>query len=93
MARALIVGCGCRGQALGKRLVAPGWLIRGTTRDPADAAKTSWPPGWKRWSLTRIASRSILDQVGDVTVVFWLLGSAVGEPARSRRSTARGWSA
>jgi hypothetical protein len=23
---------------------------------------------------------SILDQIGDVTVVFWLLGSAVGEP-------------
>ena len=29
LARALIVGCGCRGRALGARLAAEGWAVRG----------------------------------------------------------------
>jgi prephenate dehydrogenase len=37
MARALIVGCGCRGRMLGRRLVDAGWLVRGTTRDPGNS--------------------------------------------------------
>ena len=32
MARALIVGCGCRGRMLGERLLADGWAVRGTSR-------------------------------------------------------------
>ena len=32
MARALIVGCGCRGRELGERLLAEGWAVRGTSR-------------------------------------------------------------
>ena len=32
MARALIVGCGCRGRVLGERLLADGWAVRGTSR-------------------------------------------------------------
>ena len=32
MARVLIVGCGCRGQALARDLVAAGHAVRGTTR-------------------------------------------------------------
>ena len=32
MARALIVGCGCRGRLLGKELLAQGWAVRGTSR-------------------------------------------------------------
>ena len=32
MARALIVGCGCRGRALGQQLVEEGWQVRGTSR-------------------------------------------------------------
>ena len=79
LARALIVGCGCRGQELGKRLVDAGWQVRGTTRDPGNAedilaarleAVVADPD--------RVAS--ILDHVGDVALVFWLLGSALGEP-------------
>ena len=37
MARVLIVGCGCRGQALARDLRAAGHAVRGTTRDPARA--------------------------------------------------------
>jgi hypothetical protein len=34
VARALIVGCGCSGQALARALVADGLWVRGTTRRP-----------------------------------------------------------
>ena len=37
MARVLIVGCGGRGRALARELVAAGHTVRGTTRDPAHA--------------------------------------------------------
>ena len=35
MARALIVGCGCRGRELGSELDGLGLLVRGTSRTPA----------------------------------------------------------
>ena len=38
MARALIVGCGCRGRELGAALAQRGWLVRGTSREPASLA-------------------------------------------------------
>jgi prephenate dehydrogenase len=38
MARALIVGCGCRGRELGMALIERGWVVRGTTRDQAGLA-------------------------------------------------------
>lgn len=78
MARALLVGCGCRGRLLGGRLLDQGWAVRGTSRHPdglsaieeagieAAEADPSWPG-------------TLLDLVGDVAVVFWLLGSAEGE--------------
>ncbi len=78
MARALIVGCGCRGRALGRRLVDAGWRARGTTRDPENeddildaglAAAVADPD--------RVGT--VLEHVGDVTLVFWLLGSATGD--------------
>ena len=77
MARALIVGCGCRGQQLGKRLVAAGWQVRGTTRDPGYAEDIL---GARLEAVVADPDRaaSILDHVGDVTLVFWLLGSARG---------------
>ena len=60
-------------------MVGAGWQARGTTRDPGNAedilaaqleAVVADPD--------RVAS--ILDHVGDVALVFWLLGSALGEP-------------
>ena len=79
MARALIVGCGCRGRQLGKRLVDAGWQVRGTTRDPGNAEDIL---AARLEAVVADPDRvgSILDHVGDVTLVFWLLGSAVGEP-------------
>jgi uncharacterized protein YbjT (DUF2867 family) len=78
VARALIIGCGCRGRELGTRLLAEGWAVRGTSRREdglaAIAAAAIEPaladpdrPG------------TILDLVGDVAVLVHLLGSATGE--------------
>jgi uncharacterized protein YbjT (DUF2867 family) len=79
VARALIVGCGCRGQELGADLGAAGWAVRGTTRDPAgtaaiEAAGIEPAIADPEWPGT------VLELVGDVTVLYWLLGSARGEP-------------
>jgi hypothetical protein len=64
---------------LGKRLVSAGWQARGTTRDPGDA-EDILAAGLQAVVADPDRVASILDQVGDVAVVFWLLGSAVGEP-------------
>jgi nucleoside-diphosphate-sugar epimerase len=80
LARALIVGCGCRGRELGQRLASAGWLVRGTTRDPS-ATEDIVAAGLEAAVADPDRPGSILDQVGDVTLVFWLLGSARGEAA------------
>lgn len=79
MARALIVGCGCRGRLLGERLLGEGWAVRGTSRrDDGLAAIEATGIEAARADPNRPAS--LLDLVGDVAVVHWLLGSAGGEP-------------
>ena len=77
MARALIVGCGCRGRELGRRLLEEGWAVRGTSRTeeglgPIVEAGVEAALADPEWPAT------VLDLVGDVTVVLWLLGSAKG---------------
>jgi nucleoside-diphosphate-sugar epimerase len=79
VARALIVGCGCRGRELGRRLAGAGWRVRGTTRDPQNTLDIV-EAGLEPAVADPDRAGSILDHIGDVTVVFWLLGSAVGEP-------------
>lgn len=81
MARALIVACGCRGLALGRHLVGQGWRVRGTTRDPARAGGIE-AAGVEAAVADPDSVGTILDHVGDVAVLFWLLGSARGEPDR-----------
>ena len=83
MARALIVGCGCRGRALGERLLHAGWQVRGTTRD-AGATEDILAAGLEAVVADPDRAISILDRVGDVTLVFWLLGSARGDPEAIR---------
>jgi hypothetical protein len=79
VARALIVGCGCRGRELGRSLVDAGWRVRGTTRDLANA-ESIVQAGLEPAIADPDRAASILDQMGDVAVVFWLLGSALAEP-------------
>jgi len=79
LARALIVGCGCRGRALGGRLGAEGWSLRGTTRDPGHVADIE-AAGIEPALADPDRPGTLLDLVGDVTVVHWLLGTAQAEP-------------
>jgi nucleoside-diphosphate-sugar epimerase len=77
MARALIVGCGCRGRELGARLMDEGWAVRGTSRredglGPIEAA------GLEAALADPARIGTVLELVGDVALVVWLLGSVVG---------------
>ena len=80
MARALIVACGCRGRGLGRALGERGWLVRGTTRDPARLAGIR-SAGIEAVVADPDLAATVLDQIEGVTLIYWLLGSASGEPA------------
>lgn len=79
MARVLIVGCGCRGQALARELVAAGHTVRGTSRDPAKreaiAAAGAEP---YEGDPDRIAT--LMGAIAGTTIVCWLMGTAAGAP-------------
>jgi uncharacterized protein YbjT (DUF2867 family) len=79
VARALIVGCGCSGCALGSELREEGWEVRGTSRDPEGLAAIE-AAGIEPARANPDQPGTILDLVGDVAVVIWLLGSAQGSP-------------
>jgi uncharacterized protein YbjT (DUF2867 family) len=78
VARALIVGCGCRGRVLGERLLADGWAVRGTSRreEGLDAIREA---GIEPTIADPLWPGTVLDLVGDVSLVGWLLGSARAE--------------
>jgi nucleoside-diphosphate-sugar epimerase len=78
MARALIVGCGCRGRELGQRLLAEGWAVRGTSRREEGLAAIE-AAGIEAALADPDRVGTVLELVGDVAVVFPLLGSAGGE--------------
>jgi uncharacterized protein YbjT (DUF2867 family) len=78
VARALIVGCGCRGRLLGERLLADGWAVRGTSRSEAGLAAIE-AAGIEPALADPDRPGTLLDLVVDVAVVYYLLGSASGE--------------
>ncbi|MEX2108190.1 MAG: NAD(P)H-binding protein [Solirubrobacterales bacterium] len=78
MARALIVGCGCRGRLLGKRLLGEGWAVRGTSRREEGLAEIE-TAGIESAQADPNQPGTLLELVGDVAVVHWALGSAQGE--------------
>lgn len=80
MARALIVGCGCRGRALGRRLLDEGWQVRGTTRG-TEGAKEIEAAGIEARVADPARPATVLEAAEDATVVTWLLGSMRGEPS------------
>jgi uncharacterized protein YbjT (DUF2867 family) len=79
LARALIVGCGYRGRELGEGLLANGWAVRGTSRREQGLAAIE-AAGIEPALADPERPATLLDLVGDVTAVYWLLGSAIGEP-------------
>jgi uncharacterized protein YbjT (DUF2867 family) len=78
VARALIVGCGCSGRALGSELLAEGWAVRGTSRGATglDAIEAA---GIEPVRADPARPGTILDLVDDVAILIWLLGSATGD--------------
>jgi len=79
MARALIVGCGCRGRKLGAALAADGWQVRGTSRSREGLAAIE-AAGIEAALADPDRVGTVLDHVGDVAVVAWALASAEGAP-------------
>jgi uncharacterized protein YbjT (DUF2867 family) len=79
VARALIIGCGCRGRALGGQLLEAGWAVRGTSRREEGLAPIE-AAGIEPALADPDRVGTVLELVGDVAIVFHLLGSAAGEP-------------
>lgn len=77
MARALIVGCGCRGRELGERLLAEGWAVRGTSRREEGLAAIE-AAGIEPALAHPDRPATILELVNDVAILVLLLGSASG---------------
>jgi uncharacterized protein YbjT (DUF2867 family) len=80
VARALIVGCGCRGRELGEGLLAAGWEVRGTSRREQGLAAIE-AAGIEPALADPERPGSVMELVGDVAAVYWLLGSAAGPAA------------
>jgi hypothetical protein len=77
VARALIVGCGCRGRELGARLRERDWQVRGTSRSPGGVASIEGA-GLEAAQADPDRPGTVLELCADVAVVVWLLGSARG---------------
>jgi uncharacterized protein YbjT (DUF2867 family) len=75
----LIIGCGCRGRELGERLLVEGWAVRGTSRREGGLAAIE-AAGIEAALADPDRVGTVLELVGDIAVVFHLLGSATGEP-------------
>jgi uncharacterized protein YbjT (DUF2867 family) len=73
VARVLIVGCGCRGVALARSLMADGHAVRGTTRRPERAAELE-AEGIEPWIGDPDRVGSLVYAQDNVTAVCWLLG-------------------
>jgi nucleoside-diphosphate-sugar epimerase len=78
VARALLVGCGCRGRELGRGLRDDGWEVRGTTRDAGRIGEIE-RAGIEPAVADPDRVGTVLDHVGDVSLVAWLFGSATGD--------------
>jgi uncharacterized protein YbjT (DUF2867 family) len=78
VARALIVGCGCRGRELGALLDERGWQVRGTSRS-SEGVEAIEAAGLDGATADPNRPGTVLELCRDVTVVVWLLGSARGE--------------
>lgn len=83
MARALIVGCGCRGRLLAAALIADGHAVRGTSRDPATLGAVA-AIGAEPALADPDRIGTLMEALAGVTVVCWLMGTATGEPDQVR---------
>jgi hypothetical protein len=71
--RVLVVGCGCRGQALARELVETGHVVRGTTRDPRTVPAIE-AAGAEAFIGDPDRVGTLMPALSAVTVAVWLLG-------------------
>jgi threonine dehydrogenase-like Zn-dependent dehydrogenase len=79
VARVLIVGCGCRGQALGAALAASGHAVRGSSRS-AERLGELEKAGIEGVVADPDRLGTLMPALAGVTVVCWLMGSAGDSP-------------
>lgn len=79
MARCLIIGCGCRGQLLTRRLRAQGHVVRGTTRS-ADRVAAIEAAGAQAHVGDPDRLATMTPAYAHVSLAYVLLGSATGAP-------------
>jgi uncharacterized protein YbjT (DUF2867 family) len=84
VARALIVGCGCRGRELGERLLAEGWAVRGTSRRE-ECLVVIEAAGIEPALADPDRPATILELVNDVAVLVLLWGSVTEEAIHGPR--------
>jgi threonine dehydrogenase-like Zn-dependent dehydrogenase len=81
VARVLIVGCGCRGQALARAVRAEGHAVRATSRtEERRAAIEATGAEFHRGDPDRIGTLTYA--LDNATILCWLMGSATGDPER-----------
>ena len=73
------MGCGCRGRELAAALVAEGHAVRGTTRRES-ALEQIEATGAQAALADPDRLPTLLPLVDGVSVLCWLMGTAVGEP-------------
>lgn len=78
MARALIVGCGCRGRALAEELAGAGYSVRGTTRGREGLAAIE-AAGAEAVTGDPDRLNTLTAHLEGVSVLVWLMGSVTGE--------------
>ncbi len=79
MARVLIVGCGCRGRALGVALADAEHAVRGTSRSPERLGELE-KAGIEGVVADPDRLGTLMPALAGVTVVCWLMGSAADSP-------------
>src|SRR5919204_1401335 len=79
MARVLIVGCGCRGRELAAALRAEGHRVRGTTRRE-EGVEAIEATGAEAAVADPDRLSTLLPLIEGVSVVCWLMGTAVAAP-------------
>jgi putative NADH-flavin reductase len=75
----MIIGCGCRGQALSQGLVADGHVVRGPTRDPERLARIE-AAGAEAVIADPYRLATVTPLLFGVSVIVWPFGSATGTP-------------
>jgi nucleoside-diphosphate-sugar epimerase len=79
VARVLIVGCGCRGRALGAALAGSGHAVRGSSRS-AERLGELEQAGIEGVVADPDRLGTLMPALAGVTVVCWLMGSAEDSP-------------